>query len=210
MKYIAIVAMVMCSYTLSAQSLPEQLQGSSQDIIRFEDENGGIYQSYDGTSWSHVSGDDSWLLFQEGPAPKQTIVLEQPDGTTWISYGDRTNWIPFDEVNPILNQTVHNSPSQNQDSYQESPEMWVRQYLVDVVPNPADEGITIQYTQPVENTVQFQVVSLEGVVLYNSELTTLGSGQHSHYIPVASWSPGQYLVKAITPQLTVTMNFIKR
>lgn len=65
-----------------------------------------------------------------------------------------------------------------------------------VYPNPASEQVNIRYTLNEPGTLSFQLISMNGVLLYEQENHPYQGGQDQYQIELEQLSQGMYFVKA--------------
>ena len=79
-----------------------------------------------------------------------------------------------------------------------------------LTPNPADDMARLSFNIEQEADVQVQIVSLDGKVIENRDLGTIGSGNKVQEIDVRNLNTGMYMVKLIAGKQAATLRLIVR
>ena len=85
-------------------------------------------------------------------------------------------------------------------------------WRMQTVPNPFQNGLEVQYALPVKADLRFEVLDLNGRVLYSSPIVTATPGSSSYRLPASFTSalaPGVYLLRGTSALGVATQKVVK-
>ncbi len=78
---------------------------------------------------------------------------------------------------------------------------------VNMVPNPATDVVTINYTNTQKESLSVRILDLAGVCIYNNNTGTVESG--SIAVPLSKYAAGIYMVEIVSGSQKIVQKLVK-
>lgn len=159
--------------------------------IIFEDEDGSEYVSHSLTNWNMIEGTGNWSVFQEGKREAPPFVLVDEYGNNEQIIADQKDEENYKKSELLYRDAIHDS------------------YNLILSRESSQDALILEYTQSKEQTITFQIVNLNGTIIYETDPTNFGPGTSNYFIDISNLNSGAYFVRTVGGEISLSVKFIK-